>query len=236
MSMARARPIRIYIQTEENRFARFLWFHNPHPNEMLMAISGLNSSTSVLDSEYPLREVSEAELVALQYSYADATRILRPVDHITCHPDGRFHIRTRDEDLYVHRMQRVEPLGPDTPIYLEFVILSDQAGHYNSTTKEPKNPHVVFKAQPEHLVVLRGMFSGARFNLEKIFGDTITSVTGDRNFSSIHVKGETLHGYLHWQALSLPDEVIKSRPRGTILSFKFPLAGDRYHIKSFLFA
>lgn len=233
--MRRPSRITVYLQSEESRFARFLWFHNPKPNDLLLGISGLTTPTSLLDSEYPTREVTEAELSALHYEYKDAIRIMKPVDHITCHADGRFHIRTRDKDLYVHRMQRTAPLGSDTPIFLEFVVVSDQVSNYQSIEARPKNPSITLKVQPHHLLALRGMFAGLRYNLERVFNETVASVIGDQQPSRIHVKGETIQGLIHMQALTWPPAVVEARPHGTILSFKFPMAVDRYHIKSFLF-
>src|SRR5262249_23247247 len=163
----------------------------PRPDEMLMALSGLDSTTSILDSEYPVRDVSESDLLAMRYEYADAKSIRKPVDHITCHPDGRFHIRTRDRDLYVHTMQRVEPLGPDTPIFLEFTILSDKVRNYTSLVPELKAPCVPMRVHPDAYVAIRGMFSGSNYDLESTLVRTVAQATANQNPPYIRLLGNT---------------------------------------------
>ncbi len=167
---------------------------------------------------------------------ADAQKVQKPTDHITCHPDGTFHIRTKDEDLYVHRMKRVEPLAADTPIFLEFIILSDRARNYAVRSAAAKTPSVVVRIRPDDVLQVRGVFSGARFDLESVMAATIATLRQRQAFAQpvIKLDGSTLKGLLYYEAVSPPEEVFAQRPRGTILSFKFPVGPDVYLVKAFL--
>jgi hypothetical protein len=212
-----------------------MWFHNSKPSEMLMGINGLSSTRAVLDSEFPERIVSAGEMRNLQFLYIDAKKVLKSFDHITCHPDGTFHIRTRDEDLYVHQLKRVEALGRDTPVFFEFIVLSDRGRFYASTTDEPKAPCLVLKIQRDATVQIMGAFSGARYDLESVFAGMIPALGGEAGAPAFRLRSGTLKGMLYWQVSNPPEAIFSTRPRGTLFLIRFPVGADRFLVKSFLF-
>ncbi len=234
--MAKIERTRIYIQSGGRSPSRFMWFHNPKPNEMLMGISGLSSPSAVLDSEFPERIVSAGEMRNLRFLYTDAKKVLKPIDHITMHPDGTFHIRTRDEGLYIHELRRVEPVSPDTSPFLEFIVLSDRARMYASATDKPKTPNQVLTTQPDEAVQIMGVFSGSRYDLETVFAGMITGLGVKGGAPCLRLGSDTLKGLLYWQVQNPPEAIFSNRPRGTMLHFRYPVAADRFLVKSFLFS
>ena len=235
--MSRIEPTRCYLRNDDGSFSRFLWFHNHKPNEMLIGLSGLTSKRASLDYMIPDRVVSRDELQALHASYSDAIEVKKPTEHITCHSSGSFHIKTIDgNDLYVHKLQREEPLGANTSIFLDFIILSDLGKNYSCRTKSVKMPAVCFDVQPMDCIAIRGMFSGANYNLEKVMVGTVSKVTNQRAVFKrmIRLAGNTLKGILWYETTTVTEE-IPGRPSGTFVSFCFPTGEDSYLVKAFVF-
>lgn len=199
---------------------------------MLLGVYGLCEKPSVLKYMWPERDLNSTELISVQCSYREMTEVGCLVDHITCHADGTFHVKTRhEEDSYIQGMRRTEPLGPDTGIFLELFLISDLAQSY--AISEVKYPHVWVNLPSDHYISFRGMFSGVNYELEKQMIATMKQFKG--NFVGTRLVSRTLKGLLMGRSNSLVDGAKKSRPRGSILSFKFPVREDQWHIKIFLF-
>src|SRR5262245_8052847 len=126
-----AKPTRAYLKTDEGKFRPLLWVLNNKPNEMLLGLFGLSSKTSTLRSAWPEQIVGKADLPSVRYRFDNAVDIGLEFDHVTCHADGRFHLKTRgNENIYTHAMQRAQPLGANTSTFLEVIVMSDIGARY----------------------------------------------------------------------------------------------------------
>src|SRR2546426_1675737 len=144
-----------------------MWFHNYAPNEMLVGLHGATGQPATLRYIFPEYEVPTSQLSAVRYDYASAIKVDKAIDHVSCHIDGRFHIKTRDDqDLYIQSMRRTQPLGPDTSTFLEFIVCSHLASSYRPIEGKPKKPFAFVGLHDDQIVCLRSMFSGARYPLE----------------------------------------------------------------------
>jgi hypothetical protein len=230
-------PFHVYIQAGNLPVCRFLWFHNWKPNEMLMGIYGLRSEQVVVKYMFPERVVTREELKGLTFNYSAMTEINKTIDHITCHSDGTFHIKTTgDEEVYTDTLKRIEPLGPDTPMFLHFIILSDVAEKYSNPTSKLKEPYTIIGTcdKQQEIIVIEGRFSGAKYELEEEMARNIfqwSPVAG-----MVRLTSGTLKGVLCPQCRLWPQEVLRDRPSGTIVLFIFPVAQDQFLIKGFAFS
>jgi hypothetical protein len=226
------KPTRGYLLTEDNKYRRLLWVQNNKPNEMLLGIYGLARNTPILRYMWPERTLDQSELENVRYQYQDAVPVGLALDHVTCHADGRFHVKTKDgSDLYVQTMKRSEALGPDTSIFLEVVVISDLARHY-TISRRVKYPHIWFGVGPDKYLALRGMFSGVNYPVEKDMLATMAPFRG--RHGGVVLTSGTLKGIFMGHAKALAGEALATRPRGTMLSFKFPVTGGKWHVKTFL--
>jgi hypothetical protein len=227
-------PTRIYLKTPSKKFRRLFWLQNNKPNEMLLGFYSLSGKPAIMRYMWPEYLLAESELANVTYKYEKAIKVNRLIDHITCHADGRFHIKTKNkEELYIQAMQRTEALGPDTSIFLEIIVISDLAENYTVLDGNVKYPYVWFDVLPDQYIALRGMFAGVNYNVERVMIDTMLGFPG--NHGGVVVTSGTIKGVLMGHPKSLPNSARSARPGGTLLSFKFPVAEGKWHIKTFLF-
>ena len=107
-------PVRFHIRRNSD-YARLMWFHNNKPNEMLIGFYGLHQKQPVLQGILPERQVTASDFKDFPLEYSEIQAMDEKIDHITCHADGTFHIKTiGGKEVYRDTMKRVEPLGPDT--------------------------------------------------------------------------------------------------------------------------
>ena len=102
------KPTRLYLQKSNNDFSRILWFHNNKVNEMLLGIYGLTKKQPTLTLEFPEHILANTELDAIRYNYSEAVEINKQLDHITCHCDGKFHLKTKSA---LHFAKSSDPIG-----------------------------------------------------------------------------------------------------------------------------
>jgi hypothetical protein len=157
-------PTRFYLKTAPSRFSRLMWFRNNAKNEMLMGINGLSKKQATLDYIFPERKMSEEDLKSLRFNYSDLRKVKEDVDHITCHEDGTFHIKTiGGKEVYRDSLKRQEPLGANTPTFLDFIIISDLAANYCVTSTIPKYPHMCLSCNENEFCIIEGKFSGINY-------------------------------------------------------------------------
>jgi hypothetical protein len=170
-------PTRLYLRDTETTLRPVAWFQNYKPNEMLFGIYSLKGSgRSVLRAMWPEIDIDTVE-APIHYKYSDLIDVGLTVDHVTCHADGMFHVKTTNhKDLYVHEMKRVAPLGADTPTFLDISITSDLPEHYASAGDQPKCPNVWVNAVAGNCTKIRAMFSGANYNSEAVMADLLTKL------------------------------------------------------------
>ena len=232
-------PTRLYLQKENEVLSPLLWFHNFKINEMMFGIYGLNQKQPKLTLEFPEHVLPDNELDSINYKYKDATQINKQLDHITCHKDGKFHLKTKndDNDLFIHELKSITPLGPDVPMFLQFQILSDIADNYTIRKNSPKKPFVKINLSGSECLFLRGAFSGKNYELEKEMAQTLALLNNGKSFvqQAVTLKSNSLKGLFFWQKGILSNEAKKSRPAGTIASFLFPIENNMNLIKTFIF-
>jgi hypothetical protein len=232
-------PTRLYFQNTNNDFARILWFHNNKINEMLFGIYGLTQKQPTLTLEFPEHILADNELDAIRYNYKEAKAINKQLDHITCHHDGKFHLKTINDpnDLYTHQLKSNTPLGPDVPIFFQFQIISDLASNYQLRTKKPKDPYVSMNLSDNQCLSMRGAFAGIKFNLQEEMAKTLTAINKVSSFAqpAIILTSNSLRGIFFWQINELTDDAKKGRPKGTIASFMFSTIDNKNLIKTFIF-
>jgi hypothetical protein len=227
------RPTRGYLRTGESEFRAVLWAQNNRPDEMLFGLYGLTARTPILSRMWPERTVDAADMLNLRYNYDDGVRVGIPVDHLTCHVDGRFHVKTlAGSDVYIQAMQRNQPLGANTPVFLDLILVSDRAEHYPVLRQKIKTPHVWFGVENNQYLAVRGMFSGVNYNLE---GDMASTISQLGACVGISLVSGTLKGLLVGIPSNIPPEAKAARPRGTLLSLRFPVVSNQWHLKTFLF-
>jgi len=230
-------PTRLYLKTSTGGYRRLLWFHNHRPNEMLMGTYSLTGGPAILGHEFPEYELDESELASVRYDHGQAVTVGQPVDHVTCHADGRIHVKTRTEARYVHAVQHVEPLGPNTGTFLRFIVITDLVQKYSSISGPPKSPYAWIQGDEQQLWLMQGAFSGKNYHLEADIAATIQHLAGDQAViqPAVQLVSGTLKGLVWGQPRVVPAEMLNNRPAGTIVSFKFPAAHSRWIIKTFIF-
>lgn len=236
MAKSAKRPTNLYLRFPSGDHARLAWFQNNKPNEMLMNVYGLGGGVPIIRHEFPLVEQRLTKTGHVDYRYADAKQMNTTLDHITCHADGRFHLKTIDnKNLYIHEMRRTEPLGPNTSVFLEFILMTDMVDRYPVVPGPPKQPYVDVNVQPGTFVSIRAAFSGASHALEGHIAGVIDSMSGGRPavVPGISLKSGTLRGSLLVYKATASPEMRRERPPGTVLSFAFPVEDGMWHIKTF---
>ena len=232
-------PTRLYLQTNNDVFRRLVWFHNNKPNEMLLGIYGLYQKQPTLTLEFPEYTLADDELDAVRFNYSEAIEINKQLDHIMCHSDGKFHLRTLNDssDRYIHELQSNIPLGPEVPIFLQFQIHSDTASNYRLTTKKPKNPYVAIKLADDQRLAMRGAFSGIRFKLAEAMEQTLRAIFKGRpvNKPAVILSSNSLQGIFFWEVFKITEEAKRARPLGTIVSFMWTTIENKNLIKTFIF-
>jgi len=205
---------------------------------MLIGLYGLAGNPAVLRYMFSEYVLATSELAKVEYKYANAIKVDKRIDHITCHSDGRFHVKTRDEEeIYIQRMQRVEPLGPNTPTFLHLMVISDIAARYAAIQRPLKLPYAFIQVGEDEIISLRGEFAGTNYPLEGNVLRTISQVAGGKPVAQpgILLQSGTLKGILWGHPSRLMPEALAAKPKGTILSLNFPLADGKWLIKTFIF-
>lgn len=233
------KPARLYLQKNNDSLSPLLWFHNNKANEMLFGIYGLTKKQPILTLEFPEYILEDSELDAVRYNYKDATEINKQLDHITCHCDGKFHLKTINDsqDRYIHQLKNNMPLGPDVPIFFQFQIISDLATNYQLTNKKPEVPYIAINLSDNQCLSMRGAFAGINFDLKKEMGETLSVINKGNPFmqSAVILTSNSLQGLFFWQTINLSEDAKKGRPRGTIASFMFSTIDSKNLLKTFIF-
>lgn len=244
--MKKNAPTHLYFQNTGTSFPRLMWFRENKENEMLLGFSGLEIKESTLLFQFEDKEVSKSELSAIKFEYKNIKEVNKRFDHISCHANGRFHIKLKNEkDLYIHKMQRIQPLGERTPRFLDFIIITDARQKYKVIDDKPKLPYVTLPICSENEgFTIRGWFSGSKFEIESEIIEEFSIITGKINtitnkekikIPAVKLEGTYLKGYLHFAKIPFRKEIYNNRPSGTIICFLFPVAKDKFFVKSLFF-
>jgi hypothetical protein len=224
-------PTRCYIK-DSSVFRRLMWFQNNKPNEMLMGFYSLEKATPTLVLVYPERIATEAEMSSLDFHYGDFQTVGEKVDHITCHIDGTFHIKTIDgKEVYRDEVKRQEPLSANTKTFLDFIVFTDLTEKYSDTTTTPKFPHVWIEQKTGRFYKIEGKFSGSKYPVEREMAGRALRVMNPA--PTLMLTGPTLKGILWPRVIT---SIPSTRPKGTIVIFDFPKGDGTHLIKGFVFS
>jgi hypothetical protein len=232
-----ARPVgstRLYFHSNGGIYRRLGWIRNSRPNELLVGLYGHNGAQPTLRYMWPEREIANEELSNVSFRYDERMDVGRTLDHFTCHANGRFHVKTTDNrDRYIHAMRRCQPLGRATSSFLDLMIISDLPEYYAAVRDKVRFPHVWINVPRDRHVAIRARFAGAAHNLEAEMASIAALFPGVTGGAVL--RSGTIKGVLLIRPQSVSAEAAATRPRGTIVSFQFPLGDGRWHIKAFLF-
>lgn len=215
----------------------FLMFHNYSRNQMLIEVYGLGGDKARLLWEFPEHRIHNSELSTIKYQWPEAKEVDYPVEHITCHKDGTFHIKTlQEKTVYIHRVKHIEPIHPDTGIFLDFKVISDLAKKY-VIHNDPVASHVSFDVPSDHALCLEGSFSGVNYALEREVGGRLLSRTTAESiaFPARILSSGTIKGMFMGSTKPIPEESMRTKPDGTFITFKFPDGETHSVIKAFMF-
>ncbi len=110
--VSKKKPTRVYLQSEQGVFSRLFWVRNNKANEMILGFYALDGGRATITHEFPENVQPRDAAGPLTFKYSDATPVSTPVDHFTCHGDGRFHAKIRHgPTLYAHIEKRGEAIG-----------------------------------------------------------------------------------------------------------------------------
>jgi len=233
------KPTKIYLQKNNDDLSPLLWFHNNKANEMLFGIYGLTQKQPILTLEFPEYILADNELDAVRYKWKEANLVNKQLDHITCHSDGKFHLKTINdsEDRYIHQLKSNIPLGPNVPIFFQFQIISDLAENYKLTNIKPIDPYVSINLSDNQCLSMRGAFAGIAFDLKKEMGQTLAVLNKGNPFMqpAVILESNSLQGIFFWQINNISENAKKGRPRGAMASFMFSTIDNKNLIKTFFF-
>lgn len=121
-----------------------------------------------------------------------------------------------------------------TRLPLDIMIASDLPEYYSSVGDQPKYPHVWVSIAAGNCAEIRAMFSGANYNSEAVMADFLAKRGAPP--ACLKLESGTIKGLLAPQLLPVSAEAAANKPRGTIVSLLFPLAGtEHWRVKRFLF-
>jgi hypothetical protein len=109
---------------------------------------------------------------------------------------------------------------------LDFIIISDL------TTNKPKYPHFCLRCGENESFIIEGNFSGADHLVEKEIAGRALMFNNPAPY--LMLKSSTIKG-IHWpRIVSIPQQNLRNRPKGTIMLFKFLIGISSYLLKGFV--
>lgn len=230
----RARPTRLYLCREDGSYSPIMWFHEYAQLQMMFGFYGVLSKVPRLSFEYPEREVSVEEARRVNFKYHEGLPVGRPLEHITVHLSGEFHIKVKDAaQPYIQRLQGIRPLDVRTPQFLDFKVFTDLPGKYRMVTRHCKRPYVQIQCPENAVLFIDGRFSGKEHDLESSLLEEVQRTTGRSEYGAIQLNGAYLKGLLRPVPTPVDAAALANKPPGTILVFFFPTAEQRYLVKAF---
>lgn len=213
---------RLYIKPHGASFARLLWVRNHQPNEMMLGIYGRDGGPATITHEFPERVLTAGESGLFHWNWDQAEQVSIPLDHFSCHVDGRFHLKKLGggPDPYSHNESQTEPLGPDSGVFLNLIVVSDRLSSYSAINGVPKYPNVWVEATPDATLGLKCLFAGVNCALES----RGIGVAAARPMGAgvVVITSSTLKGVVVASPFPLSADAERTRPRGTLIIFRWP--------------
>lgn len=218
--MRRSESTRLYIRANGGQYARLLWVRNNRPNEMLLGFYGLDGRPARVVREFPERIISPEDTGPYHFKWTDAPAIDIPLDHFSCHADGRFHLkRRRGGVLYSHDERHATPLGPDTDVFLDLIVVSGPIHSYAVIEGDPTPPNAWIEGPPDATVGLKCLFAGINYPVE----DRALRILTGRSTpgAAVRLESGTLKGMIVASTFPLPEEAAAAHPGGTTITFRW---------------
>ena len=226
-------PTRLYFACTDGSHRPFMWFHEYSAREMMFGLYGLSSKTPRVSFQYRDRDVSAVEARALRFNYADRIPLDKPLEHITVHASGEFHVKLKDTvEPYTHRLQGMRPLDATTPQFLDFKVFTDVPGNYRKAAAF-KNPCVAIPCPENAVVAIDARFSGSQHDLEGSLLQEVQRTTGRSEYAAIRLNGAYLKGMLRPRVIPVDSAILTKKPRGAIVALFFPTQHQRFLVKAF---
>jgi len=232
------RPTHFYLKKGSNSYSKFLMFHNYSANQMIIEIYGLDGNKAKMTYVFSEKILKKEELSTVDFRWPDALEINKPIEHITFHKDGTFHIKTTNEaDLYVERMKHPTPIGPNVDAFLEVKLISELCERYQPVQLPLEEPNAWVSVPENHALCMEGAFAGVRYDLEGELAATIRHRSGANTLITpiFRLISGTIKGVFHYYTSAIPPESYRSKPEGAFISFKFPVDEGNCAIKAFFF-
>ena len=232
---------RFYLNREGLGLIKLCWFHENKESEMMFGFCGLSFKQACFANQYEDKYVTREEMRELRINYRDAKlrQQRQLIDHFIMHEDGVFHLKLKSGDeKYVHKVKLLSPvINDEIGEFLDFFIISDISSKYNQIIKRPNSPFTSISVKPNNFVVLRGRFSGAKFNLEQTVVEEERLITNRANFTlpGILFNGKILKGIFTYQIIDSKGIDFSNRPEGTYVLIAFPVDNDKFLVKNFVF-
>ena len=231
--MSKRSATRFYLRQPAGGFSRLFWIQSPRANEMLLGAYSLQGDPATITHEFPELRHSPGESKTGTLKWADAQPLALPVDHFTCHADGRFHLKARvGSTLYSHIEEGAAPLGPKSPVFLDVIITSDIVSKYATAAGAPKYPHVWFQMPVHGVISLNAMFSGVEYPL---MADALSWIAaGGRTEGAIPLRAGEFQAMVWGSPLPISPEAAASRPPGTLFMFQWRRGPETVGLKAFI--
>jgi len=229
----KAPPTRLYLACNDGTYRPFMWFLEYRPSEMMFGLYGLSSKTPRLSFQYRDRDVSVEEARAVRFNFDDKVPLDKPLEHLTVHVSGEFHIKLKDTtEPRVHKLWGSRHLDAATPQFLDFKVFTDLPQNYRAAIAL-KNPYVAIPCPENAVLAIDARFSGTKHDLEGSLLEEVRRTTGRSEYAAIRLNGAYLKGMLRPKMIPVDTAVLATRPPGAIVALFFPTAHHRYLVKAF---
>jgi hypothetical protein len=227
-------PTRLYVRSG-GQLARLLWVRNHRPNEMLLGFYGLNGAPAQVVREFPERRIGPGDSGPFSFKWTDATTVAIPLDHFSCHADGRFHLKRQGGHvLYSHNERHATPLGPDSDVFLDLIVVSGPIQSYAPIAEEPRFPLVYVEGPPEATITLKCLFVGINHPVEP--RALAVAASRGRPTAVLSLVSSTIKGVLVSSIFPISAEAVLAHPGGTLAIFRWAREGRLAGYKGFVLA
>lgn len=229
----------IYIKTLNGHLAKVAWIHEFKDFELMIGFYGTKEEEPSLAYEYRDRIVTTKEMMNLKIPHKEAIpKSNIPTDHFTLHKDqnnrpGRFHLRYGTTPKHVIKFKG--QINRNSPVILDFFIVTDIPSHYKNATTTPDSTDITFGIEQDNMLAIRGRYSGIDFDMESVLRQD-AKVLGLEHMDTIAYADSMLKGYFTYETTPLSQEAIKNKNIGTYFAISFLTEKDKFLLKTFIFS
>lgn len=230
-------PLRFYLKTGD-KFRKLFWFNQTKPNEMRMNVNGLKKPNGFLSYKFKEVKCRISELSNLHYSWKEKINVGEHIDHISCHESGEIHLVTKNgKDHYIQSAKHYTLLGPDAPVFFEFIAITDLVKNYPALNNIPKKPYLSLEVLPTQSLYIRGFFSGKNFDILSHVANILVPMQNSLGhiIPTLSFSSGSFNGIIFGVPQQLSLDALNSKLEGTIFSFKINTEKDHCVLKTMMF-